>query len=115
MKFFILFFLLALVTQWLLPWWTILPLAFTCAFFFRHHPGRVFFLVFSAVLILWIPVGIFLSFRNNHLLSHKVALLIGLPDFPTNWLLLLFLAPLPVALAAGLSAMSGRLLRSLLF
>lgn len=91
-----------------LDWWSIAIAAFIVALVIPQHPGKAFAAAFVAVFVLWGSLSYWISSNNEHILAHKVSLLILKADNP---LLLILATALIGALVAGLAALSGSLLR----
>jgi hypothetical protein len=91
-----------------LPWWTVAIAAFLVAAFIPQSPGRSFLCGFIGVAILWAVLSISISSRNEHVLAHKVSLLILKTDSPS---LLIFVTVLIGALVAGFAALTASFLR----
>lgn len=111
MKFFISFIVTALLAFALclfLPWWSIAIAAFLVAALIPQRPGRAFLTAFAALFILWGGLSFWMSSNNDHVLSHKVSLLILKMDNPV---LLILATALIAALVAGFAALAGSYLR----
>ena len=92
-----------------LPWWSIAIAAFLVAVLIPQRPGRAFLTGFIALFLLWGGLSFWLSNNNDHILAHKISLVVFKMDNP--WLLLLATA-LIGALVAGFAALSGSFLRT---
>lgn len=92
-----------------LPWWSIAVVAFIVAVLIPQHFGNAFIAAFLAIFLLWAGFSFWLSFNNNHLLAHKVSILILKTDSPN---LLIVATALIGALVAGCAALSGSFLRT---
>lgn len=92
-----------------LPWWIIAVVAFIVAVAIPQRPMKSFVTGFFALLLLWSGLSFWISNNNDHILAHKVSLLIMKMDNP--WLLIL-ITGLVGGLVAGLAAISGSYLRS---
>ncbi|UEG48912.1 hypothetical protein LK994_09705 [Ferruginibacter lapsinanis] len=91
-----------------LPWWSIAIVAFMVAALIPQNPGKAFLSGFIALFLLWGRLAFVISANNEHLLAHKVSVLILKMDSPY---LLVFVTALIGALVAGLAALSGSYLR----
>lgn len=91
-----------------LPWWSITVVAFLVAVVIQQKPGRAFLCGFLALFILWGGLSFWLSNNNDHILAHKMSLMILKSDAPY---LLILISGLIGGLIAGLAALSGSLLR----
>lgn len=111
MKFLISIILIALLSVaacLYLPWWSIAIVAFIVAAAIPQRPGKAFLAGFIALFLLWGALSFYISSKNDHLLAHKVSLLILKTDSPY---LLITATALIGALVAGLAALSGSFLR----
>ena len=100
--------LLSFVACFYLPWWSIAIVAFVIAAVIPQHPGKAFIAGFLALFVLWGALSYWISSNNEHLLAHKVSLIILKTD-SHNFLILA--TALIGALVAGLAALSGSLIR----
>src|SRR5882762_9726336 len=91
-----------------LPWWSIAIAAFVVAVLIPQHPGKAFVTGFVALFFLWAVLSYWISVKNEHVLAHKISLLILKMDSPY---ILILATALIGALVAGLAALSGSLLR----
>jgi hypothetical protein len=91
-----------------LPWWSIAIAAFIIAALIPQHPGKAFLTGFLALLLLWGGLSFWISNNNEHLLAHKVSILILKMDNPY---LLMLATALIGAVVAGFAALSGSFLR----
>lgn len=111
MKFFISIILIALLSVaacLYLPWYSIAIVAFLVAAAIPQKPLKAFLAGFLALFLLWGGLSMFISSNNEHLLAHKVSLLILKVDSPY---LLITATALVGALIAGLGALSGSFVR----
>ena len=91
-----------------LPWWSIAIAAFIVAVLIPQKPGKAFITAFLALLFLWCGLSFWISNGNDHILAHKISLLILKMDNPY---LLIFATGLVGALVAGFAALTGSYLR----
>ena len=98
--------LLSAIVEMFLPWWSVALVAFAISFFAGQKPSVAFITGFVAVFTLWVGYAYFVSSNNNHLLAHKVALL--LPMHGKVWALLIVTGLLG-GLVSGFAALSGSL------
>ncbi|HMK02992.1 MAG TPA: hypothetical protein VK489_02325 [Ferruginibacter sp.] len=91
-----------------LPWWSIAIVAFIVAAVIPQRPGRTFLAGFIALFLLWGGLSLWISSSNDHVLAHKISLLVLKMDNPN---LLIFLTAFIGALVAGLAALTGSYLR----
>ena len=90
------------------PWWSFAIT--TCAVFIAipQHPGKSFLAGFVAVFCLWLVLAFKIDMANEHLLSKKVA---GILPLNGNYNLLILISSIVGGLVAGMSALTGSLLR----
>lgn len=91
-----------------LPWWLIAFVAFLVAALIPQRPVRSFFTGFIALFLLWGSLAWYLSSNNDHLLAHKISLLMLKTDSPAA---LIILTAFIGALVAGFAALAGSFLR----
>jgi hypothetical protein len=91
-----------------LPWWTIAITSFLVVALIPQRPGAAFLCGFTAIFLLWAALSFWLSFQNNHILAHKISLLILSIDNP---LLLILVTALIGALVAGFAAITASFAR----
>jgi len=111
MKFFISFIVTVLLSFALclfLPWWSIAIAAFLVAALIPQRPGRAFLTAFAALFVLWGGLSSWMSSNNDHVLAHKVSLLVL---NMANPVLLILVTALIAALVAGFAALVGSYLR----
>ena len=111
MKFFVSILLTALLSVaacLYLPWWTIAIVAFIVAATIPQKPLKSFFTGFISLLLLWGTFAWILSSNNNHLLAHKMAVLILKMDSPIS---LIAVTAVIGALVAGFGALAGSFVR----
>jgi hypothetical protein len=111
MKFLIAFGLMALLSFSLslfLPWWVVAPACFAAAISLKVKPLESFLAGFASVSILWAGMAWYLSLSNDHVLAHRMSQVILNKDNP---ILLVAVTGLIGGITAGLSALSGALMR----
>lgn len=91
-----------------LPWWSIAIVALLVAAIIPQKPWKAFLTGFLAILLLWGGVSFWISNGNEHLLAHKVSMIIFKIDNPY---LLILATSLIGALVAGFAALTGSYLR----
>jgi len=91
-----------------LPWWSIAIAAFLVAVIVSQRPWASFLSGFTALFLLWGGLSYYLSSVNEHLLAHKISLLILKMDNPV---LLVFVTAIIGALVGGFAALSGSFVR----
>ncbi len=90
------------------PWWSF---AITTVIVFASIPqplGKSFLAAFIAVFILWGTIALKIDLFNEHLLSKKVASILFQKE---SYVLLLIITAFIGGLVAGMSALTGSLLR----
>ena len=100
--------LLSIAACLYLPWWTIAIVAFIVAAAIPLKPFISFIAGFTALFLSWGALAWFISNNNEHLLAHKVSLLIIKSDSPY---LLILMTALIGACVAGFAALSGSYIR----
>ncbi len=103
--------LLAFAFGLYLPWWSIAIAAFIVSALIPIKPGWALLAGFISLFLLWGGLAWFTSSANNHILAHRISQVILKNDDP---FMLALATALIGAVVAGLAALSGRLLRSLL-
>jgi hypothetical protein len=91
-----------------LPWWMIAVAAFVVCVSVSQRPFVSFLAGFIALFLLWGGMAILISINNQHVLAHKVSMIIIRSDNPY---LLILLTALVGGVVAGLGAISGSLFR----
>jgi len=92
-----------------LPWWSIAIVSFLVAALIPQRPGKAFLAGFIALFLLWGGLSFWLSYRNDHILAHKISLLVLKMDSPY---LLILCTALIGGLVAGMAALTGSFLRT---
>lgn len=90
------------------PWWGIAIVAFIVAALIPQSAGMNFLTGFIALFLLWGGLSFWISSSNEHILAHKVSLLILKIDSPY---FLMLATALIGGLVAGFAAMTGSFLR----
>ena len=111
MKFFVSLLLTALLSFaacLYLPWWSIAIAAFIVAALIPQGAVKSFLTGFTALFLLWGALSFWISNNNEHLLAHKVSMVLLKMDNP--WVLI-FATAIIGALVAGFGALSGSFLR----
>lgn len=115
MKFIVSLVLIALLSFALglyLPWWSIAVVAFIVPLVIWQKPYLDFIAGFIALLLLWGGLAWYISSANHHLLAEKIAVMVtGKKDT----IVLIAFTALAGALVAGLSALTGSLLRGIIW
>jgi len=92
-----------------LPWWSIAIASFLVAAIIPQTPLVSFITGFIALFLLWGTLSFWISTNNNHILAHRVSLLIFNVDNP---FLLIIATALIGALVAGFAALTASYIRS---
>lgn len=111
MKFFVSIVLIALlsfVSCFYLPWWSIAIVAFVVAAIIPQKPAASFFAGFTAIFLLWLGLSMWISAANEHVLAHKVSMIVIKMN---NVMLLMLVTALIGALVAGFGALTGSFVR----
>ena len=90
------------------PWWSIAIVALVVAAMIPQTALRSFVSGFSALLFLWGLLSFWISTSNDHILAHKVSLLILKTDSP---FLLMLISSLIGGVVAGFAALAGSFLK----
>ena len=104
--------LLGFVTGLYLPWWGIAFAALVVSASIPQRPGFSFVSGFLGIFLLWELLAWWIDFKNDSILSQKVAVLLGLGH---SSILMIFVTSLVGALVGGLAALTGSYLRRALF
>jgi cell division protein FtsX len=111
MKFLASVFLMALVGFALglyLPWWSVALAGFVISFFLYQKPLIALLTGFISIFLLWGLLTIVRSQANDHILAHRVSILILQKDSPN---LLILVSALIGGITGGMGAICGSLLR----
>lgn len=91
-----------------LPWWSIAIVALLVAIIFPQKPLWSFLAGFCALFLLWTILAFIISSSNNHILAHRMSLVILKRDSP---FVLMLVTGLIGALVAGFAALAGSFVR----
>jgi len=100
---------LSFVSCFYLPWRSIALSAFLISILIPQTPSRSFIAAFAGVFLLWGGLSFWISSINDHILAHKVSLLIIKIDSPY---LLIIVTALIGGLVSGLGALTASYLRN---
>ena len=100
--------LLSLVFCLYLPWWSIAIAAIIVSVILHQSPGRSFLAGFLALFFLWTILSWYISYKNEHILAHRMSMIVLKVDSP---ILLILLTGFIGALVAGFAATAGSFLR----
>jgi len=104
--------LLGFITGLYLPWWGIAIAALVVSASIPQRPGFSFVSGFLGIFLLWELLAWWIDFKNDSILSQKVAALFNLGH---SAVLMIFVTSLVGALVGGLSALTGSYFRRILF
>ena len=91
-----------------MPWWSIAIACFIVSLIIPQKSGWAFLSGFISLFMLWFSLCFWISKNNNHILAHKISLLILKVDHPIA--LILFTAFIG-ALVGGFASLTGSLMR----
>jgi hypothetical protein len=91
-----------------LPWWSIAIVACIVGVLIPQTPLVSFFTGFIALFLLWGILCFWISTNNNHILAHRVSLLLFKVDNP---FLLIISSAIIGAFIAGMAALTGSYIR----
>lgn len=89
-------------------WWSIAIVAFVIAALIPQRPFKSFITGFVAVFLLWAALSFWISNNNDHILAHKVSMLILKIDNPY---LLILATGLIGGIVAGFAALTASFLK----
>lgn len=90
------------------PWWTIAIIALVISIIIHQKHLASFICGFISLFLLWGYLSLWISTQNDHILAHRVSLLIFKTDSP---FLLIIVTALIGAMVAGFAALTGSYLR----
>ena len=88
-------------------WWSIAIVCFVVAALIRQRPGIAFITGFLALFLLWGGLSFLISNNNEHLLAHKVSILLFKTDNPY---LLIIITGFIGAIVGAFAAFTGSFL-----
>jgi hypothetical protein len=91
-----------------LPWWSIAFVCFLISFLIPQRAGLSLLCGFISLFLLWFGLSFYISNNNEHILAHKVSLMILKIDNPVY---LTLLTGIIGGLTGGLASVSGSLAR----
>ena len=91
------------------PWWTLSIVAFLISVLIQQKPLTSFICGFVSLFLLWGFLSFVISTQNDHILAHRVSLLIFKTDSP---FLLIIVTALIGAIVGGFAALAGSFVRS---
>ena len=95
---------LSFVTCLYMPWWTIAITAFMVSLFIHQRPLMAFGSGFLALFCLWGVLSFLISSSNEHILAHKLSVLMVQAD---NVFMLILLTALIGALVGGFGSLTA--------
>ncbi|SDS30678.1 hypothetical protein SAMN05216490_0917 [Mucilaginibacter mallensis] len=108
---FLIILILSYAAGFFMPWWVAAIVAFLAALWIGKTPGRSFWSGFFGVAFVWVALALFKTVPNDHILATRVAHMFTLP----GWGYLLALTAVIGGLVGGMSALSGILVRRLIW
>lgn len=112
MRFLFVFLLTAIASYFallIMPWWISMLIAFFVVLLLPMKKGRSFLAAALGVGLCWLLVALVADFRNDHLLSTKMAALFGLPSYA----LMIAFSPLTGFITGGLGGWTAAALRDI--
>lgn len=100
--------LLSFIACLYLPWWSIAIVSLLVAIIFHQKPLWSFLAGFCALFLLWTILAFIISSSNNHILAHRMSLVILKSDSP---FMLTLITGLIGAMVAGFAALAGSFVR----
>ncbi len=113
MKFFISLLLIAILSYaacLYFPWWSIAIVAFAVNWLVYQKPFLSWLSAFLALFILWVGISFIISNNNDHVLAHKISILILKMDSPAA---LILITGLIGGVVSGFAALAGNYWRSI--
>lgn len=95
----------------ILPWWSVAIAGAIPAFLIPQKRYLCFLSAFTATFLFWAGFAGYISIQNEHILAHKISMLVIKKDDP---FLLILMTGLIGGFVSGISAITGRSL-SMLF
>ena len=96
--------LLSITACLFLPWWSIAIVAFGVAALIPQPPLHSFFCGFSALFLSWGLLSSYISSANDHVLAHKISMVMISRDSP---FILILATALIGAVVGGTAALAG--------
>jgi hypothetical protein len=90
------------------PWWTVALSGFVISFFLYQKPIAAFIAGFLGIFLLWGTLTLIRSISNDHILAHRVSMLVLKKDSPY---LLIAVSSVIGGITGGMGALCGSLLR----
>ncbi len=90
------------------PWWSVAIVSFIVSIVIPQKGAMAFLAGFFALVIMWGGYSWYISNLNEHILAHKISILILKMDQPY---LLIFITGIIGGIVAGLAALAGSLIR----
>jgi hypothetical protein len=97
--------LLAFSMGLILPWWSISIAGIIPAFLIPQKRYFSFLSAFLAVFIFWGALAAYISLQNDHILAHRISILVLKKDDP---FLLILVTALIGGVVSGISAVTSR-------
>ena len=103
--------IIAIVLSQFLPWWYVMIAGFISSLLISLEKAAVFYIPFLAIFCFWTVYAFILSSSNDFILAKKIAVLLPLGGNPY---LLIIVTGLIGGLAAGIAAIFGKQLSTLI-
>ena len=100
--------LLAFISGFYLPWWSVAIAAFVIALILAQRPLGAFLSGFIGVFLLWVAIAAWISVSNDGILAERMSSVLPLGG---NTILLLLATGLIGGLVSGLGALTASFLR----
>ena len=68
------------IATWLMPWWMIAVFSFVVAVTHNLKPKDGFISGFIGIALMWLAMALYRDIPNEHILSGRMAKLLGLPN-----------------------------------
>lgn len=94
------------ITTWFLPWSMIAVCSYVVAITHKLAPRAGFTSGFLGIALAWLVIALWRDLPNQHILSNRMAALLGMPN---GWLFMLLTIVLG-GLVGGLSGWSGAMM-----
>jgi len=92
-----------------LPWWSIAIVCFLVSLVLPQRAGIAFLCGFLALFLLWAGLSYWISSNNEHVLAHKISMVIIKKDNPE---MLILITGLIGAVIGGFASLTGSLARN---
>jgi hypothetical protein len=103
LKYIIIIAICAGIITWLMPWYMAAAVAFVATVNAKITPGKAFLAGFGGVGLTWLVVALYRDIPNEHILSGRMAKVLGLP----NGFFFLLITIVLGAIVGGMAGWSG--------